>query len=395
MDWNKLTMKNLICLVFGGILFYAALQKLELVWTGVRFLAGIFFPFFLGFAIAFILNVPMRKIEGAWVSKWRIREKLKRPAAYLVTLLAVIGVLFLAFFVIIPELANTFRLLVGQIQVAFNKLTIYLNSLNVEWPQLEEALNQLELDWRNLVQEMTNLLQVGAAGIFQSTISLVGGIINGFTTFFISFTFSIYLLFQKETLIRQFKKLLYALMPEGKADRVIYVGRMASEMFSNFLAGQCTEAVILGTMFFIVMSLIRMPYALLVGVLIAITALIPIFGAFIGCAVSVFLIVMVNPVQALIFVIIFLVLQQIEGNLIYPHVVGGTVGLPSIWVLAAVSIGGSLMGIVGMLLFIPASSVCYALLREFVNKQIGKKQVPREKWTDHEQPKAKEQEQKP
>ena len=153
-------------------------------------------------------------------------------------------------------------------------------------------------------------------------------------------------------------------------------------MFSNFLAGQCTEAVILGTMFFIVMTVLQMPYALLVGVLIAITALIPIFGAFIGCAVGAFLIVMVNPVQALVFVVVFLILQQIEGNLIYPHVVGGTVGLPSIWVLAAVSIGGSLMGIVGMLLFIPTCSVCYALLREFVNKQIAKKQVSSRKWAD-------------
>ncbi len=382
MDWNKLTLKNLLILVFGAMLFYAALQRLELVWEGVKFLLSILFPFFLGFAIAFIINVPMRKIESALVSKWKIREKMKRPVSYLLTLVAVIGVLFLAFFVIIPELVNTISLLMRQIPIAFNNLADYLNSLDVEWLQLEEMLNQLELNWQNLAQDMMNLLHVGATGVFYSTVNLVGGIINGFTTFFISFTFSVYLLFQKETLIRQLKKFLYALLPEKRVDRAVYIGRMAGEMFSNFLAGQCTEAVILGTMFFIVMTVLQMPYALLVGVLIAITALIPIFGAFIGCAVGAFLIVMVNPVQALVFVVVFLILQQIEGNLIYPHVVGGTVGLPSIWVLAAVSIGGSLMGIVGMLLFIPTCSVCYALLREFVNKQIAKKQVSSRKWAD-------------
>ena len=171
---------------------------------------------------------------------------------------------------------------------------------------------------------------------------------------------------QKEKLGRQAKKVLFAFVRKGRAEAALEVLALTYKTFSSFLTGQCVEALILGSMFVIAMTLLRLPYALLTGIVIAFTALIPIFGAFIGCAVGAFLIFMVSPVQALIFIVLFLVLQQIEGNLIYPHVVGNSVGLPSIWVLAAVSIGGSLMGIVGMLIFIPLMSVFYALFREVV-----------------------------
>ena len=178
---------------------------------------------------------------------------------------------------------------------------------------------------------------------------------------------------QKERLGRQVRKVLQAFMPAKRVARVIYICSLSYRTFSNFITGQCIEAVILGTMFFIVMSIFQFPYALLVGVLIAFTALIPIFGAFIGCIVGALLILMVNPMQALMFVIMFLILQQIEGNLIYPHVVGNSVGLPSIWVLVAVTLGGNLMGVAGMLIFIPLMSVAYALFREWVYRRLAKK----------------------
>ena len=158
-------------------------------------------------------------------------------------------------------------------------------------------------------------------------------------------------------------------------DKTLEVASLSYKTFSSFVTGQCLEAVILGTMFFIVMSVLRFPYALLVGVVIAFTALIPIFGAFIGCVIGTFLMLVSNPMQAVAFVILFLVLQQIEGNLIYPHVVGGSVGLPSIWVLVAVTVGGSLMGVVGMLIFIPLSSVVYALFREVVYKRLKERGI--------------------
>ena len=192
-------------------------------------------------------------------------------------------------------------------------------------------------------------------------------------TFFIALVFACYVLLQKEKLSVQVKKLMTAFMPEDWKNIVLAFASVTHKTFSNFLAGQCLEAVILGIMFFIVMTIMGMPYALLISVLIAFTALIPMVGAFIGCGVGVFLIFMVNPTKALIFVIVFLVLQQIEGNFIYPYVVGNSVGLPSIWVLVAVSVGGSLMGLVGMLIFIPLVSVIYTLLKGIVNRRLGLK----------------------
>ena len=209
--------------------------------------------------------------------------------------------------------------------------------------------------------------------MFNSTMSAIGSIVSGVTTFVIAFVFALYVLLQKEKLNVQMRKVMYAFLPEARVEWCLEICSLTGKSFSSFLTGQCVEALILGTMFFIVMSILNMPYALLVGVLIAFTALIPIFGAFIGCIVGAFLILMVNPLQALIFVIVFLVLQQIEGNLIYPKVVGSSVGLPSIWVLAAVTIGGNLMGIVGMLIFIPIVSVVYTLFRASVYKHLKMK----------------------
>ena len=176
------------------------------------------------------------------------------------------------------------------------------------------------------------------------------------------------------------RQILYALLPERRADQALEILRLSSRTFSSFLSGQCLEACILGTMFVVAMSIFRMPYALLVGVLVALTALVPIVGSFIGCAVGTLLIAVTNPIQALLFIVLFLALQQIEGNLIYPHVVGSSVGLPSIWVLAAVTLGGKLLGIAGILLFIPLCSVLYALFRGFIKERLRWRNVPSEKW---------------
>ena len=203
----------------------------------------------------------------------------------------------------------------------------------------------------------------------------MGSVVSAVTTGFVALVFACYLLLQKERLGLQCRKALYALLPQKAADRTVEICSLSHRVFSSFITGQGIEAVILGAMFFVAMSLLRMPYALLVGCTIAVTALIPIVGAFIGCFVGAFLLLMVSPMQALIFVILFLVLQQVEGNLIYPHVVGSSVGLPSIWVLAAVTVGGSLMGVAGMLLFIPLTSVVYTLFREFVYKRLKEKQL--------------------
>jgi len=220
-----------------------------------------------------------------------------------------------------------------------------------------------------------NFFKSGAGSMLDSTIAAAKSIVEFFTTFFIAFVFAIYILLQKENLNIQVRKVLFAFVRKGRAEAILEVCSLTYNTFSSFLTGQCVEAIILGTMFVVVMGILRLPYALLVGILIAFTALIPIFGAFIGCAVGAFLIFMVDPMKAFMFIVLFLILQQIEGNFIYPHVVGNSVGLPSMWVLAAVSIGASLMGIVGMLIFIPLVSVIYALFREIVYLKLKQRKI--------------------
>ena len=241
------------------------------------------------------------------------------------------------------------------------------------YPQIEQQLASVQIDWESLLKSAMDFVTAGTKGIISGGIGAVTSIVSGVTNFFIGFIFSIYVLFQKETLARQTKKILYAFTKEKTAQKVLRVVRLANTTFASFLSGQCLEACILGTMFCVTMLVIRLPYALLIGIVIAITALIPIVGAFIGCVVGIILIGLVNPVKAVIFVIMFFVLQQIEGNLIYPHVVGSSVGLPGMWVLMAVTVGGSLFGIVGILTFIPICSVCYALFRLFVNERLKEK----------------------
>ena len=201
------------------------------------------------------------------------------------------------------------------------------------------------------------------------------GLVSMAMNFAIGFVFSCYVLLQKEKLGRQVLKAAYAILPVKTVEYLGHVCTLASKVFSSFITGQCIEAVILGSMFFVSMTIGRFPYAMLIGVLISFTALIPVFGGIIGCWVGFFLILMVSPLKALAFLILFLILQQIEGNLIYPHVVGNSVGLPAIWVLVAVTLGGNLMGIVGMLIFIPLVSVIYTLFKEWVSERLEQKKV--------------------
>ncbi len=387
MEWNKQTVKGLLLVVCGGAAFYCAIQHLDAVAGAVAWLLGILAPFLLGGAIAFVLNVPMRAIERHLLQKNRRADKLRRPLALVLTLIAVVGVLTLASCVIGPGIGDAARSIAGQIPAAFERLQNQLQKLEEYLPLLEEYLTEMDMkDWKDLSQKAITLAQSWGGSLISSGGGFIGGVVSGVSTFVIGLIFSFYILMQKEKLSRQGRQVLYALLPQRGADRTLEILRLANRTFSSFLSGQCLEAVILGTLFVIAMTICRMPYALLVGVLIALTALIPIVGAFIGCGVGALLIAVTDPWKALVFIVLFLVLQQVEGNLIYPHVVGSSVGLPSIWVLAAVTLGGSLMGVAGMLLFIPLCSVLYALFRDFVKGRLAEKQVPAGKWRDDPPP---------
>ena len=380
MEISRETKKHLMQIIAFAILLYCGIEHLDIVIAVFRFALGIVMPFVIGGIIAFILNVPMKRIEKHLFVKNQKGEKFRRPLAYLLTLLCVIGVFMLASMVIAPELGNTASMLMEQIPVAFRRAQRWLAELPEQWPALAPAIEELNIDWSAISSSAVKVVQGIASGVVSSGMGLFSGVVNGVTTFIISFTFSIYVLFQKEKLAGQARQVLYAVFSKRFTEKSLEIAKLSNQIFSSFLSGQCMEAVILGTMFFIAMSIFGMPYAMMTGIVIAITALIPIFGAFIGCVLGMFLIAMVNPMQAVWFLILFLVLQQVEGNLIYPHVVGGSIGLPSIWVLVAVTLGGKLFGIAGILFFIPLCSVLYALFRSFVKKRLAERSVPREKW---------------
>ncbi len=379
MDLSKMSIKKIRELIVFTALLVVALWKFDVVLGVLKTIWDIIFPFVLGGAIAFLTNVPMsfleKKIFENVKKKNKIVRKLKRPISLILTIVLVVGVIALVMFGVIPQLTRTMGTLVTSINDFIPQMQSWIGEFFHNNQEIMNLVDQIEFDPDQAIKWGISLLGNGAGNMMNTTMSAVGSIVSGVATFFIAFSFACYILFQKEKLHIQIRKVFFAFLPRQKADTFLKVCSLTYRTFVNFLAGQCLEAVILGSMFVVTLSILRMPYALLIGILIAFTALIPIFGAFIGCAVGSFLIFMVNPQQAILFVIVFLVLQQIEGNLIYPHVVGESVGLPSIWVLAAVTIGGNLMGIVGMLVFIPLLSVLYTIFREFVYLRLKKQNI--------------------
>lgn len=379
MDLNKKSMKKIRELIVFTAILVVALWKFDTVLEGAKNIWGILFPFVLGGAIAFVINVPMsfleKKIFGKTKDGNKVGEKLARPISLLLTIILAVGVIALVMFGVIPQLTRTMGSLMISIANFVPQMQNWIREFSHNNQDIMKLVNQVQFNQDQAIKWGISILGSGAGNMMNTTMSAVGSIVSGFATFFIAFSFACYILFQKEKLHVQIRKVFFAFISKQKAEAFLKICSLTYQTFANFLTGQCVEAVILGSMFVVTLSILKMPYALLIGTLIAFTALIPIFGAFIGCAVGCFLIFMVNPKQAILFIIVFLILQQIEGNLIYPHVVGGSVGLPSIWVLAAVTIGGNLMGIVGMLIFIPLVSVLYTIFREFVYLRLKEKNI--------------------
>ena len=379
MDLNKKSMKKIRELIVFTAILVVALWKFDTVLEGAKNIWGILFPFVLGGAIAFVINVPMsfleKKIFGKTKDGNKVGKKLARPISLLLTIILAVGVIALVMFGVIPQLTRTMGSLMISIANFVPQMQNWIRDFSHNNQEIMKLVNQVQFNQDQAIKWGISILGSGAGNMMNTTMSAVGSIVSGFATFFIAFSFACYILFQKEKLYVQIRKVFFAFIPKQKAEAFLKICSLTYRTFANFLTGQCVEAVILGSMFVVTLSILKMPYALLIGTLIAFTALIPIFGAFIGCAVGCFLIFMVSPKQAILFIIVFLILQQIEGNLIYPHVVGGSVGLPSIWVLAAVTIGGNLMGIVGMLIFIPLVSVLYTIFREFVYLRLKEKNI--------------------
>ena len=388
-DPSKISVKKIRELIVFTAFLVAALWKFDVMLDVLKEIWRILFPFVLGGVIAFVTNVPMSFLEKKIFTKVKKENKavgkLARPISLLLTIVLGIGVIALVMFGVIPQLTRTMGTLVMSISDFIPQMQSWIREFSHNNQEIMKLVDQVQFQPDQAIKWGISFLGNGAGNMMNTTVSAVGSIVSGVATFFIAFSFSCYILFQKEKLHIQIRKVFFAFLPKEKAEAFLRICSLTYRTFANFLTGQCLEAIILGCMFCVTLSILRMPYALLIGVLIAFTALVPIFGAFIGCAVGSFLIFMVSPKQAILFIIVFLVLQQIEGNLIYPHVVGESVGLPSIWVLAAVTIGGNLMGIVGMLVFIPLLSVLYTIFREFVYLRLKERHIKRVTKTEIEE----------
>ena len=384
MEINKKNIHTAIWGAMGCIVLYWLLHEPERIrgWVGAGL--TLIAPFLVGACLAFVLNVPMRAIER--FLKKRLKLKNTRGVSIALTFLAILLVISFVVYLLIPQLEETVSTIRKQLPYFLERAEELVQRLMRDNPQIRSwILNYTDLenlDWTALLQQSGDLMGNSLSKIFGSAVSAVGNVISGVWSVFVSLVFCFYCLGNKEQLARQSRRILYAVLPERWADEVIRIFRLTNSTFSNFFSGQCLEVCILGSMFAVTMTVFRMPYVSLVSVLVAVTAFVPIVGAWIGCVVGAFFILVNDPLQAVGFVVMFLVLQQIENNLIYPRVVGTSVGLPSMWTLFSVSIGGKLMGVAGMVLMIPMVSVIYTLIRDYTGRMVEKKAIDPEKLKD-------------
>ena len=385
MELNGKNLRKIFLVAAGCIVLYWLLHETERLLGILGAITTMLSPFIVGAALAFVLNVPMRAIEN--LLKKIPQQGLRRALAMVLTLIAVVLVLYGAIALLIPQIKETIESIAVQLPEFIGNLQKWATDYLNENPELLKWLTEYtdfhNINWSALVQDGVSIITDGLGNIMSTTIAAVISLGTGIFNGILSLVFGLYCLARKEILARQGRRILYSILPERACDEIVRVFRMTNATFSRFISGQCLEAVILGSMFAVSMAILKMPYVALISVIISVTALVPIVGAFAGCFIGAFFILVVDPMLAVWFVVLFLVLQQIEGNLIYPKVVGSSVGLPGMWVLVAVTIGGELMGVGGMLLMIPVASVCYALAREFTEKRLEQRNIAVSKVQDH------------
>ncbi|MBQ8379201.1 MAG: AI-2E family transporter [Clostridia bacterium] len=381
-ELNSKNVKKILLIITYTVLLCFALLNLNVVFKVLGYILNLLKPFIYGFCLAFILNIPLSKFENMFKNKKKV-AKGKAPAKPIVekkntklrvagiafSILIFIGIIFLTLFLVIPEFINTISIFKDNIPEAFENVKEWLKTLMVNYPEITEKITSYQPDWAALESDITKIIKTAATGIIGISIDFVVGLFSGVVNLVMGFVFAIYMLMQKEGLIQQSKRVLRAYLPENKSEKVLRIGSITNDTFKKFFGGQFIEAILLGVLCFIGMKIFGMPYALTISVLVGVTALIPVFGAFFGTAIGAILILAVDPMKAVWFVVYIIVLQQIDGNLIYPKIVGDSVGLPGIWVMLAVLIGGNSLGVIGMLVGVPIASVVYKLIKEHVNKQ--------------------------
>ena len=375
MGFDKVKIRQICFLVLYAAVVILLLMYSSILFKGIGLGIRILTPILVGGAISFILNIPMKIIENKLFKWWdgKVAKVLKRPVSMILAIVFVLAVVVLVIRAVVPQFRETLTTLGKMVPMFWEDMLIWLNSLATDYPELKNLSSSLEsFDWGSITTTVGGFLTNGVGTVLSSTLTVAGNIVSGITTGFISFIFAIYILSQKECLQRQAGDILDAYCRGKWNGRIKEVFSRLNKNFTNFICGQCLEAVIIALLFMVFMTIFQMPFVVMISTLIAFTSLIPIVGAFIGCGLGAFMIFIDNPMQALWFLVLFLVLQQLEGNLIYPKVVGNSVGLPPIWVLASVTVGGSLCGVLGMLVAIPLMSTLYSLLRDDVNQRLGK-----------------------
>lgn len=369
---EKKEIKKWLPLIIASIIVYWGINNLNVIGSFISKIMQIIFPFVLGGALAFILNIPMsffeRKLSKIKYGKKTIfkNKKLLRTISLVLAVIVIVFILYIIINLVVPELLDVLELLIGNIPYYAEEISKFIENNTEHLKELDSLMNNINFDKDSIKNELMGI----ASGLLTSSISLVIGVVGIVVNLFISIVFSIYLLTGKEKLQVQCTKILKAYLKEKTAAKIIEIGKTANKIFRSFFTVQCLEATILGTLCILGMLILKIPYAVPIGVLVGVTALIPVVGAFLGIIIGSILIISVNPIKVITFIVFVLILQQVEGNIIYPKVVGTSVGLPGMWVLFAVTVGGSLFGIVGMLLGVPFVSVIYTVLKNDVDKRL-------------------------
>lgn len=364
----KIEWKNCFKIGFSVFVLYLCINYWSAFAGFVSALFGAASPLIIGCVIAYFINLLMKFYERHYFTKSKKAavSKSRRPVCMIAAIITLIAVIALVIILVVPQLTSCIQLLIAELPDAFNAVVAWIEDSHILPDSITETL--ASIDWQSKIGQIANVVISGIGSVTDIVVGTVSSVFSGIVTSLIAIIFAVYVLSSKDTLKYQFDRVMKRYMKTTLYNKVIYTLSVMNDCFKRYIVGQCTEALILGILCTIGMLILRMPYATMIGALVAFTALIPIAGALIGAAVGAFMILTVSPLKALIFIIFIVILQQLEGNIIYPKVVGSSLGLPSIWVLAAVTIGGGLMGILGMLLGVPLAATAYRLLRDNLNK---------------------------
>lgn len=366
--------KAIIELIIFTVVIIFAFVNIEALWSFITYIIKIFMPFIIGVMIAFVLNVLLNVVENKLFKKLnekngKVWKKIKRPTSLITTFIIIIALIAFILGLLIPQLQNTATIFTDNFDSYKKESIKILDKIGID----DKDIKVLNKNIEKIKGEVTSYVGDNKQEIVQTTFGVASSVVGTITSLVLGIVFAIYILLKKEDLARQSRKVLKAYFPEKKEKRIREIANLSNKTFGNFISGQCLEALIIGVLCFIGMFILQIPYASTISVLVGFTALIPVFGAFIGTVIGAFLILMVDPTKAIIFIIFILILQQLEGNLIYPKVVGKSVGLPGIWVMVAVTVGASIAGVLGMLLSVPICSVLYSILKTDVNNRIDQK----------------------